>query len=631
MRTSGFSVIAALALLPGLAVGGCREMLPETGGTSHDASSITATLLPESFELGGSAGGAIVTTSELDGTLTAEVTLQDASGLRACYLEIAYDPALWTPSAIEPTGALGGGQLALGIAGDPGRAYAGQVLAHPAQQPGFSGTAVMARVTFVPAAGARPLRAASEAPTSGASAARLAFDANEEVLLWHYSMQADYDQNGEVNIADLTPIGQNFKAVSGGGPFPYESIESVVDGDGNGEINIADITPIGQNFGRRVDAYNVYGSDIPADVPLQPGDPSTVPPLGSVPYSAGEGVRSQERLRYSFDLGGDTGMGFYWVRPADGADEGTPSNTVSHTIPSGPTIDSLTANPAAIAPQGTSTLTAVVTAEPSPEVVYTWSASVGSVTPGAPGSATYTAPDTDVELTAVITLQVEQDFESSLRTVDIVITPEPNNPPVINAIIANPDPVPSEGEADVVAEAVDPDGDDLVFTWTADDGVIISSAGGLALYTAPEVNIDTEIEIQLLVEDGRGGSDSETYTITVAEPVPDALSHIEVHPDDLFKIQSGSGTEADPWVIDQGSIRILAMSNQGFDWTAVPGVVFKHNKVGFPGLGFDTDPGEEGEFTTGQFFTGAVELWAEGGSVVTDRLYFDVEGGGPGG
>ncbi|MCB1218280.1 hypothetical protein KDL44_12875, partial [bacterium] len=102
-------------------------------------------------------------------------------------------------------------------------------------------------------------RATLAAPITPASAAKLGLDELTLTLAWGYACQGDYDQNSEVNIADLAPIGTHFgKSTNGAGPFPPGSVESMVDGDSNGEINIADLSPIGTNFGRRVEKYNVY-------------------------------------------------------------------------------------------------------------------------------------------------------------------------------------------------------------------------------------------------------------------------------------------------------------------------------------------------------------------------------------
>ncbi|MCB1186140.1 hypothetical protein KDL29_03145 [bacterium] len=95
-------------------------------------------------------------------------------------------------------------------------------------------------------------------------------------LSWTARIVGDYDQNGEVGIADITPLGQFFKqSVAYDDPLDHDGISfwpagdplgdgkanwrsAAVDGDANGEINAADITPIAIHFGERIDGFNIY-------------------------------------------------------------------------------------------------------------------------------------------------------------------------------------------------------------------------------------------------------------------------------------------------------------------------------------------------------------------------------------
>lgn len=108
------------------------------------------------------------------------------------------------------------------------------------------------------------------------------------VLIWVERFNGDYDQNGEVNIADLTPLGLRFQDNvtyrppvydgmvywpsgehfdDGGTDWPDPPVAGSpaenwrlarVDGDANGEINIADITPIAQHWNERATGWRVY-------------------------------------------------------------------------------------------------------------------------------------------------------------------------------------------------------------------------------------------------------------------------------------------------------------------------------------------------------------------------------------
>lgn len=77
-------------------------------------------------------------------------------------------------------------------------------------------------------------------------------------LAWTQRNVGDYDFNGEVNIADLTPLGQHFgETVNRGAAGADQVTEFWVDGDENGEVNLADLTVIGQNYTAFVAGYNI--------------------------------------------------------------------------------------------------------------------------------------------------------------------------------------------------------------------------------------------------------------------------------------------------------------------------------------------------------------------------------------
>jgi len=74
-------------------------------------------------------------------------------------------------------------------------------------------------------------------------------------LHWDYVNPGDYDQNGEVNAADLGPMGLHF-----GETVTDPRIGAgLVDGDGNGVITGADMVAIGANFHNSIAGYVVEG------------------------------------------------------------------------------------------------------------------------------------------------------------------------------------------------------------------------------------------------------------------------------------------------------------------------------------------------------------------------------------
>lgn len=134
----------------------------------------------------------------------------------------------------------------------------------------------------------RPVSSVSQAPIGD-----LAFDSTiEQQLNWTYYFNGDYDQNGEVNISDITAIGQNYGKTSSHLDWAKAR---VADGDNNGEVNIADITPIGANFGSRVTRFVLYSSDSEAGpfVVAEPYQPfaHAVMEFDSAPIPPGGGPR----------------------------------------------------------------------------------------------------------------------------------------------------------------------------------------------------------------------------------------------------------------------------------------------------------------------------------------------------
>jgi PKD repeat protein len=327
--------------------------LPATG-LVRKAAGFTLRVLPATFADGASARDVTldVGPGPAGSGAAVSVGVVDAQALKGLYFELDYDPQRYDPLAAQPTAALAdsatagpdGGErtLSLGVLSQPGTAALGQALTRPAAQPGLSGDAVLARLTFA----GRPFapRQARAAPFTPRSAAALTLDNTSHRLAWNLCSQGDYDQNGETNIADLQPLSKHWHASSGGGPFPSSSLESIVDGDANGEINIADLQPIGVNYKCRVAGYRIYASPSLDDRPATPDAASALPPLAEVALADAGGDPHRERLAFVYTLAMPAPGDYYWVRPFDGDQEGTPSNSVRYATPNERPVADLTAD-----------------------------------------------------------------------------------------------------------------------------------------------------------------------------------------------------------------------------------------------------------------------------------------------
>jgi outer membrane protein assembly factor BamB len=124
-------------------------------------------------------------------------------------------------------------------------------------------------------------------------------------LIWHYRNQGDYDQNGTVAIADITPIAMHFSEEVPEGDTQGNSLQAVIDSSGNGKVDIADVTAIAMSFGRECTAYAIERS-------LE--EDGTYVEVATVPLSQASG---EGRLAFSYGLYLTPG----WVRviPCDGA------------------------------------------------------------------------------------------------------------------------------------------------------------------------------------------------------------------------------------------------------------------------------------------------------------------------
>lgn len=319
---------------------------------------ISLKVYDESF-LGETPIGTFTVETELSGNyVDASVSVNSVSRLRALCLEMNYDPTLLTPVSIKRSRQLDKvlperNLLELAKLDRPGTVHYAHM--QPLAEQGFSGNGNLLTVRFVTQSAA-PARLASAPPNAEHSRVELSGTVFSGKLEWYYRNRGDYDQNGEVNVADITPLGINLGTDNEvpGSSFDESVVLWMVDGDENGSINISDITPLGSNLGNSASSgYNIYASDNEADYPdadngMANGPGSTVidtkggvPPLSDADNFD---LRSSAHLHFTYDLPDPLPGLYYWVRPAQGSSEGIPSNLVGPLSIEGipkPQIDSV--------------------------------------------------------------------------------------------------------------------------------------------------------------------------------------------------------------------------------------------------------------------------------------------------
>ena len=87
-----------------------------------------------------------------------------------------------------------------------------------------------------------------------------------------------------------------------------------------------------------------------------------------------------------------------------------------------------------------------------------------------------------------------------------------NHRPVITGLAAESERVLPRGSCQIVCNATDPDGDELIYGWSADGGGI-TGEGATVTWTAP--NFVGSYNVTVMVLDGRGGGVTDYATITV--------------------------------------------------------------------------------------------------------------------
>jgi hypothetical protein len=140
------------------------------------AAGVDFAVLPATFTEGGSGRISAQTAPTPDGGLAVEVRADAARGLKGLFVQLSYDPAQWHPAGASASGTLATGSgsdagdlLQVSGSAAPRRFEAGQVLAHPQAQAGFSGSGVLAILRLAPGPGPLSERIASQAGHSAGS------------------------------------------------------------------------------------------------------------------------------------------------------------------------------------------------------------------------------------------------------------------------------------------------------------------------------------------------------------------------------------------------------------------------------------------------------------------------------
>jgi|GEM_PF-670259 len=247
---------------------------------------------------------------------------------------------------------------------------------------------------------------------------------------------------------------------------------------------------------------------------------------------------NSDPLTYTWDMGNGatltgasvsqiyTAAGVFTIRVtvSDGKG-GSDTKTVSLTVNNPPVnhppvlaaVPTSSPNPALVGQ--TMAFTASATDSDNDPITYTWDMGNGTTKTGASVALAYSAAGVYTVSVTVTDGKGGSDSKSISATVNVQAASQNHAPVLAAAPTCNPNPVIVGQTVSLLASATDSDSDPLVYTWNMGNGSVQTGASINYVYNA--VGTYTAM---VTVQDGKGGSDTKSVTITV-NPVAVPVNH----------------------------------------------------------------------------------------------------------
>jgi hypothetical protein len=202
-----------------------------------------------------------------------------------------------------------------------------------------------------------------------------------------------------------------------------------------------------------------------------------------------------------------------------------------------PEIIALTASDSIVSLNETIDITCEAIDHNGDELTYSWEASSGVIT-GSGSNIAWTSPAVPGMCGITCTVSDNDDSDSLTIEIDVI----DNEAPEIIELTASDSIVSVNQSVDISCEAVDPDGDELTYSWEASAGVIEGS-GSIVDWTAPAIYGTCGITCTVSDDDD---SDSSTIEIEVVFPklkIEPAEQTIAVDEEAVFSVQLYNGVD----------------------------------------------------------------------------------------
>ena len=239
-----------------------------------------------------------------------------------------------------------------------------------------------------------------------------------------------------------------------------------------------------------------------------------------------------------------------------------------------PVISSLVSEPERVVPRGSCQVVCNATDADGDELSYGWSADGGGIT-GEGAAITWTAPSSAGSYNITVTVT---DGRGAGVVEKKTIEVRSNRSPKISDLRADADWVLLGGSIEFTCDASDPDGDALIYEWTATGGDF-SGEGTAVNWTAPgELGV---YYITVAVKDGYGSMDTRTLPVSVVTGQPPIIDDLLITADHCYL-----KTNTSPYKVGQGKMYHIqcvvadADVDLSYNWSCTGGEISETSEDG---------------------------------------------------